>query len=183
MKIVEVPTPNKPVLTYNEAHPFTRRKPTFLTRKQQERDTKIIRQVIHAYDVEQDKEKVMDIFFSKCHLLSDPVYWELLRNVWIVSGTASNAVEFRPYFYANRRAKSWFMTPEDAAYLDALHYPVTLWRAYLYEEDGGISWTDDFQWCCKYAEVHGYRIKEAEFTREEIYAYISRRGESEFLIL
>lgn len=182
MEIEDIPRPEGKILSYNEAHSFTRRNPTFLSEKQKARDAKIVRQIIHAYDVEFDKRKVMEIFFSKCHLLSDPRYWEVLRSVWVICGEYG-ATQFRPYFYADRRAKSWFMTPEDADYLDSLEYPVTLWRAYEYEEDGGISWTDDYEWCKDYAERKGRRIKEAEFCREEIYAYISRRGESEFLIL
>ena len=168
MEIVDMPTPNKKVLTYNEAHPFTRRVPTFLTEKQKVRDSKTVRQIVHAYDIENDKQKLMDIFFSKCHLLSDPVYWEVLRSVWVTCGATENAAQFRPYFSAKRRAKSWFMTPEDAGYLDSLSFPVNLWRAYDDEEDGGVSWTNDYEWCRN---------------REDIYAYISRRGESEFIIL
>ena len=61
MEIVNIPPPKGKVLTYNEANPFTRRNPTFLTKKQQERDSKIARQIIHAYDVEEDKQKVMKI--------------------------------------------------------------------------------------------------------------------------
>lgn len=185
MEIVTIPTPKGRVLTYNEAHSFTRRNPTFLTKKQRERDCKIAKQIIQAYDVEFDKRKVMDIFFAKCHLLSDPRYWEMLRSVWTVCGSTDNANQFRKYFTANRRARSWFMTPEDSGYLDSLDYPVTLYRAYNPDTptDEGISWTDDLEWCRKYAQELGRTIKRQQFMREEIYAYISRRGESEFIIL
>ena len=56
MEVVNIPTPKGKVLAYNEANPFTRRNPTFLTKKQQERDSKIARQIIHASDVEEDKQ-------------------------------------------------------------------------------------------------------------------------------
>lgn len=183
MEIVDILTTNKKVLSYNEANPFTRRLPTFLTDKQKARDAKIVKQIAYAYDIEYNKQKLMDIFFKKCHLLSDPVYWEVLRTVWITCGTTENAIQFRPYFQSNRRAKSWFMTPEDANYLDSLNYPITLWRAYDNEVDEGISWTNDYEWCKGYAELRERKIKEDQFNREDIYAYISRRGESEFLIL
>lgn len=183
MQIVDIPTPNKKVLSYNEANPFTRRLPTFLTDKQKARDAKIVKQIIHAYDFEGDEQMLMDIFFRKCHLLSDPVYWEVLRSVWVTCGTTENAHQFKPLFLSNRRAKSWFMTPEDSDYLDSLSFPVTLWRAYEHEEDKGISWTNDYEWCKGYAELREREIKEAQFKREDIYAYISRRGENEFIIL
>lgn len=183
MEIVNMPKPKGRVLAYNEAHEFTRRVPTFLTPKQRERDSKIVKQIIHAGDVEGDMQKVKDIFFSKCHLLSDPLYWEVLRTVWVLCGKTENANEFRPMFLSNRRAKSWFMTPEDKEYLDSLDYPVTLHRAYSDEPDEGISWTNDLDWCMKYAESRGRKIKTRTFEREDIYAYISRRGESEFIIL
>lgn len=49
--------------------------------------------------------------------------------------------------------------------------------------DEGISWTDNLEWCKEYAQIKGRIIKQQQFTRNEIYAYISRRGESEFIIL
>ena len=75
------------------------------------------------------------------------------------------------------------MTPEDKEYLDSLDYPVTLHRAYSEEPDEGISWTNDLDWCMKYAEGRGRKIKTRTFERGDIYAYISRRGESEFIVL
>lgn len=184
MEIVNIPPPKGKVLTYNEAHPFIRRNPTFLTKKQQERDSKIARQIIHTYDVEEDKQKVMDIFFAKCHLLSDPRYWEMLRSVWIACGSTELASRFRPLFLSKRRAQSWFMTPEDSERLESLSFPVKLYRAYEPNvPDEGISWTDDVEWCHQYAKIKNRQVKSRFFTREEIYAYISRRGESEFIVL
>lgn len=58
--------------TYNEIHDFTHRNPTFLTQKQLERDSKIVKQIVTAHDVECDNEKMLDVFFKKCHLLSNP---------------------------------------------------------------------------------------------------------------
>lgn len=195
MNTIEAPIQSARYKTYNESHPFTRRIPSFLTEKQKQRDAKIVKKIIVAFDMEGDKEKVRDIFFSKCTLLSDPVYWEVLRSVWVVSGTTENAPSFIPYFKSNRRARSYFMTPEDAEYLESLTFPITLWRAYKdenkdedenennKEEDTGISWTNDYEWCKTYAKDRQRKIKEAQFSREQIFAYISRRGESEFIVL
>lgn len=75
------------------------------------------------------------------------------------------------------------MTLEDAETLKSLTFPIQLWRAYDNDDDKGISWTRDKEFCEIYAEQRGRRIKSAMFNREDIYAYISRRGEEEFIIL
>lgn len=183
MEIVNIPRPKGPVLSYNEAHDFTRRIPTFLTEKQKIRDAKIIAQIIRAGDVENDKDKVFRIFLNHRRLLSDPRYWEVLRTVWVLCGSVDNLKLFKALFNSNRRAKSWFMTPEDSKYLESLQFPVTLYRAYTTDEDNGISWTDDKEWCEEYARNFGRKIKTKTFERKDIYAYISRRGENEYLIL
>lgn len=81
--------------TYNEIHDFTHRIPSFLSKKQLERDSKIAKQIVVAHDVEGDPEKMVDIFFKKCHLLSNPRYWELMRTVWCSGGNHSNVDKFR----------------------------------------------------------------------------------------
>ena len=183
MEEISLLRPKVRVLSYNEAHEFTRRVPTFLTKRQKERDSKIAKQIAYAYDVEENPDKVKEIFFTKSHLLSDPLFWEILRSVWVVCGTTENAKEFRPFFLSKRRAKSWFMTLEDKAFLDSLEFPITLHRAYSKEPDDGISWTNNLDWCMKYAKDRGRKIKTRTFEREDLYAYISRRGESEFIVL
>lgn len=184
MKIVPPPsTKGKRVFTYNETHEFTRRVPTYLTDKQRTRDSRILKQIAVAHDIDNDLEKVLDIFFSKCRLLSNPTYWEVLRTVWIAAGSTENAQRFKPYFLSSRGARSWFMTVEDAESLKNMEFPMTLWRAYDNEEDSGISWTRDKEWCEHYAQSRGRKIKNRTFQREEIYAYISRRGEDEFIVL
>lgn len=81
--------------TYNEIHDFTHRIPSFLTQKQLEKDSKIVRQIIVAHDVECDNDKMLDIFFKKCHLLSNPRFWEVMRTVWCAAGNYSNVDKFK----------------------------------------------------------------------------------------
>lgn len=184
MKAVPPPSiKDKRMLTYNEAHEYTRRVPTYLTEKQRARDSKIVKQIVTACDEENDLQKVLCIFFSKCKLLSNPAYWEVLRTVWVAAGSTDNAQRFRPYFLSNRGARSWFMTPEDTEVFNTLEYPIRLYRAYDNEDDEGISWTRDKEWCEDYAKSRGRKIKSRLFDKDEIYAYISRRGEEEFIIL
>lgn len=177
------PIPGKYAVTYNEAHEYTRRVPTYITPKQRERDSKIVMQIARAHDIEHNPQKVLDIFFAKARLLSNPTYWEVLRTVWIAAGSTQLVPKFLPYFRSHRGARSWFMTVEDTKALEEMDFPMTLWRAAVGKDDGGISWTRDLEWCKQYAQSKGREIIEKQFNREDIFAYISRRGEEEFIIL
>lgn len=170
--------------TYNEIHDFTHRIPSYLSKKQLERDSKIVKQIIVAADVDEDPEKVVDIFFRKCHLLSNPRYWEVMRSVWVTGGNHTNVEKFKQLMKSDRPAKSWFMTKEDAEALEKFNFPILLYRAYdAAHTDNGISWTSNFEWVMNRAVVHKLTVKQRVFNRNEIFAYISRRGEDEFIIL
>lgn len=183
---------NEKSLAYNAHSDFTRRLPAY-TPKVQARVEKIVRQLVNAWDVEGDADKVKDIYFRKAHLLPNPSYWEILRTVWVAAGKTENSKEFLPYFKSTRPSKSWFMTVEDAAALEAMKFPLTVWRAYdpCYDTpegiaaggDPGLSWTLDKEWCKGYAAGKGRVIKERQVERKDIFAYISRRGEEEIIIL
>lgn len=167
---------------YNEQHEFTRRIPA-LKPKQAARDGRIAMQIARAIDEDNDTEKAMGIFFHKCRLLSNPHYWELLRTVWVMCGSTENADEFRPYLKSSRPCKGWFMTKEDAEALDAMQFPLTVYRAYDDEADRGISWTLDKEWCEGYARAKGRKVKSRTVERSDIFAYVTRRGEEEIMIL
>ena len=170
--------------TYNEIHDFTHRLPSYLSKKQLERDSKIVKQIVAAHDVDCDNEKMVDIFFNKCHLLSNPRFWEVMRTVWCAAGNHSNVDRFRQLMSSSRPAKSWFMTVEDKVTFDSFTYPILLYRAYdAKHKDYGISWTSNYEWAIQHAVNHGLTIKKQVFRKEEIFAYISRRGEDEFIIL
>lgn len=169
-------------LAINKHSDFTRRVPAYPP-KVQARVDKIARQLIHAGDVEGDYEKVKDIFFRKASLLPNPTYWELLRTVWVAAGKTENVHEFLPFFKSSRPSRSWFMTVEDAAALEAMQFPLTVYRAYEKEPDNGISWTLNKEWCEGYAAKKGRKVKSRMVEREDIFAYVSRRGEEEIIIL
>lgn len=169
----------------NEQSDFTRRLPTFLTERQRMRDAKIVQRLIRICDDEKDYRKGIDYFKEKMRLMSDPLYWEALRTIWVLCGSTETANEFRPMMKSKRRCRNWFMTPEDKASLDEMQFPLTVWRAYdpTLDPDPGLSWTTDRKWCEEYAAKKGRAVKERTVTREEVFAYISRRGESEIIIL
>lgn len=169
-------------LAYNKHSDFTRRIPS-LSPKAQQRVEKVVMQLVHAHDVEGDCEKVKDIFFRKARLLPNPSYWEILRTVWVTAGKTDNVHEFLPFFKSGRPCKSWFMTVEDARTLDEMTFPIAVYRAYDNEPDNGISWTTNEEWCKGYAQSKGRKVKKRLVNREDVFAYISRRGEDEIIIL
>ena len=188
----------------NSSTDFTRRIPTGLSDRQMERDAKITMQLVRIQqEGRQDAaERMIDLFRSKARLLSNPRYWELMRTVWVAAGSTETAPVFRTLMRSARPCRSWFMTPEDAADLDRMDYPLTVWRAFdmkyidvlpkttcpgdivaLPDTDPGISWTIDREWCMRYARLKGRVVKERQVQRSDIFAYVTRRGESEMIIL
>ena len=177
-----VPTYNQRSAIPNERTDYTRRIPTGLSDKQLDRDRKIAMQLVKAFDTEDDM-RVINLFRSKAHLLSNPRYWELMRSVWIGCGSTETSEIFRRLMRSGRPCRSWFMTPEDAKALDAMDFPVTVYRAYGNVDDPGISWTLDKAWCEDYAKRKSRKVKSRQVSRNEIFAYVTRRGEEEIIIL
>ena len=193
--MIEIPkysigTYNPNALEENRRTDFTRRIPTGLSDKQMARDSKIAMQILRAAEGGTDggaEQRVLDLFFRKAKLLSNPRYWELMRTVWIAAGSTETAQQFRTLMKSDRPCRSWFMTPEDAEALDKMEFPITVWRAYdaiRYPMiDPGISWTLDREWCEGYAKSKGRIVKQREVYRNEIFAYVTRRSEEEIIIL
>lgn len=195
----------------NRRTDFTRRIPTGLSEKQMARDSKIAMQLIRIDQEGGDRaaEKMLDLFFRKAKLLSNPRYWELMRTVWVAAGSTETAQLFRTMMKSARPCRKWFMTPEDSDALDKMQFPVTVYRAYdisyaridptsweqwmqnthpgdivdVEDADPGISWTLDYDWCLDYARKKYRIIKQRQVYRNDIFAYVTRRGEEEIIIL
>ena len=167
-------------LAVNQRTDFTRRIPTGLSDKQMARDSKIIMQLLRTED---NPKQMLETFVHKARLLSNPRYWEVMRTVWVYAGSTETAPMFRSMMKSSRPCKGWFMTPEDAESLDKMSFPLTVYRAYDGEPDQGISWTLDEEWCRGYAAAKGRQVKSRKIERNEVFAYISRRGEEEIILL
>lgn len=170
------------ILSPNTMTDFTRRIPS-LPKKQAARDSRIALAIVKAYDVEHDNEKVKRLFFHNAKFLSNPRYWEIMRTVWIAVGSTENAKEFVPFMRSDRPSKKWFMTPEDSAELEGMSFPIRVYRAFDNDEDPGISWSVDKSFVERYASVKNRKIKSRLVKREDVFAYITRRGESEIIII
>ena len=160
---------------------FTRRIPA-VAKKYHERAYKMVTKLHQAWDLEKDAEKVKRIFFKDAKLLSNPHYWEILRTIWVIAGNSDNVKEFLPFFTSKRPCKSWFMTPEDENTLNNIKFPLTVYRAYRTEPDQGISWSSDLEFVKRFAGK-SRKIKKRSINRQDVFAYISRRHEHEFIIL
>lgn len=168
---------------YNETVPMTRRYPD-LPRKQLERDSKIAKKMIRAYDVEQDAQKVLDLWRKYHSLLSNPRYWELLKTVWVAVGHTDVAPEFRRYMQSIRPCRNYFMTPEEHEALRRFAFPLNVYRACTQKDDGGISWTTNIKVAIEFASrLEHAKIISRCVERNEVFAYINRRGEDEIIIL
>lgn len=168
---------------YNETVPMTRRYPD-LPHKQLERDSKIAGKIIRAYDAERDLEKVLDLWRKYHPLLSNPRYWELLKTVWIAVGNTAVADEFRRYMQSSRPCRNYFMTPEEHEALRRMDFPMNVYRACSDKKDGGISWTTNIEVAIEFASrLKTPKILGRKVERNEVFAYINRRGEDEIIIL
>lgn len=186
---------------------FTRRLPTFRTKKQEQRDARIVGQLIKIWDEQHDCNGLIRYFMSHCAFLTNPIYWETLRTVWVAAGSTETAPLFRPLMQSKRKAQSWFMTVEDKTAFDKMPDMLQLYRAVdrrymiddkdvvvfnpgmkpldktVTEPDPGISWTLDKDWCMEYATVHDRIVKGRMIEKSKCFAYISRRKEEEIIIL
>ncbi|AVR47230.1 hypothetical protein C7S20_19325 [Christiangramia fulva] len=167
----------------NEMVPMTRRYPD-LKDKVKKRDNKISIQLIRAWDVERDAEKVLKIFLQNIDKLSSYRYWELLRSVWIICGTVENAQFFSSLMKSNKPNRHYFSTPEEHEFLRSLPDQMDVYRACNSPQDGGISWTLDYDYACKYAkDFQKNMVLNNKINKSEVFAYINRNNESEILIL
>lgn len=167
----------------NEMVPMTRRYPD-LKDKVKKRDNKISIQLIRAWDVERDAEKVLKIFLQNINKLSSYRYWELLRSVWIICGTVENSGMFKLLMNSKNPNKHYFSTPEEHEHLRQMPDEFTVYRACNDYNDGGLSWTTSLKYALKYREDFNKRfIDERRINKNHVFAYINRNNESEILIL
>lgn len=167
----------------NVSIPMTRRYPK-LSSKVLRRDAEIAKRIISAWDTYNDSDKVLEIFLKEKNNLSDERYWELMRTVWIISGSVLNAQIFRSLMLSKRKEKYYFSTPEEAAQLREYFEPFSVYRATNDENDGGISWTTSLEYAEWYKSKYNKKIIMLRtVTKNEVFAFIDRNNESEMIIL
>jgi len=172
----------KPLAT-NETVVMTRHYPK-LARKVLERDSKIAKKIIQAWDNEHDEEKLLSIFIKEKKNLSDERYWELLRIVWIITGGLVNVDLFRSLMRSKRPNRYYFSTPEETKKLRELQDVFIVFRACNSNDDDGISWTTSRTYAEQYKDLFNKEMILSRWvSKDEVFAYIDRNLESEIIIL
>lgn len=167
----------------NLQNSMTRRYPQ-LSKKVLMRDSKIAAKIILAWDLEQDEEKVLNIYLKEQGNLSDERYWELMRTVWILCGTVENADTFRKLMQSKRRQRHYFSTPEEAKKFREMPDSFEAYRATSDRADKGLSWTISKEYAMYYKETFNKSlILTGEFYKKDVFAYIERNNEYEIIIL
>lgn len=170
------------MLKNNEKVEMSRRYPD-LPHKVLRRDSEIVKRIISAWDIENDSEKVLSIYLKENKNLSDERYWELLRTVWIISGSVSNVDIFKKLMTSSRKEKYYFSTPEDAKKLREMPDIIEVYRAANNENDG-ISWTTSLEYAQWYKEAYQKSMIISRLAhKNEVFAYIQRNLEFEIIIL
>jgi len=167
----------------NTTIPATRRPYPALSKKQLIKDSNIVKEMTYLFDVLNEKDKAVDVFFENKHRLSDPCFWEMLRTMWIANGKRENLLMFRQLFQSKRPFKRFLMTIEEEAAFKALLDPVVAFRAPAKVGDVGISWTLSMEFADRYAKSTGRDVIERAFPKSRITAYFNRRGEQEVIVL
>jgi hypothetical protein len=169
-------------MSNNESFKITRRYPD-LKRKVLLRDSEISQRLTKAWDIENNGDKVLEIFLKEAKNLSDERYWELLRTVWIICGGVSRLNIFMSLFSSKRKQRYYFSTPEEQRRLRELPERFEVYRA-TNTGDEGISWTLSMDYAEQFKkEFDKETIITRIVKRQEVFALIERNMEEEIIIL
>lgn len=148
------------------------------------RDSKIAKQIALAWDFEKNQEKVFKLFVKNSQKLSSQRYWELLRTVWIVSGSIENVGMFILLMKSNKKNRYCFSTPEESEILREMPDEFDVYRACNDKKDNGISWTYKIEYAQWYKEAFSKKmIVTKKVNKQEVFALINRNKEYEILVL
>lgn len=161
---------------------MTRRYPD-LPQKVLKRDSEIARRLIHIWDEKRDGVLLLNFFLDNMKNLSDQRYWEVLRTVWVLTGSNDNADLFRRLFTSSRKHRYFFSSPEDAKALRDMPDEIVVFRAGS-DNDKGLSWTTSEQYAIQYKDAFfKEKIIQKTVNKKDVFAFIQRNKESEIIIL
>lgn len=167
----------------NNTIPMTRRYPD-LKEKVLKRDSKIIKRIIAAWDIDKDGDKVLRLFVENKDKLSDERYWEVLRTVWVICGSLDNVDTFRKMFNSKRKNQYYFSTPEEQKRVRDMDDILTVYRACNEENDNGVSWTLSKDYAELYRkDFDKEMVVSKSVNKSEIFALVERNNEEEIIIL
>jgi len=130
----------------------------------------------------------LDAFMEIQDELTDDEFWSLLADIWTDS---ENIPEMRDYWdellASPRPGRLSMMRDDERIEYDSLPDIVTIYQGHTEERDDGWSWTTDpniASWFAdRFAKIEGSTpyVTTAKVKKDEIHAFLTRRGESEVL--
>lgn len=153
----------------------------------QEREDKIVAEDWEGYVWMHEKPYRLEAFCDIMRKLKSKQYWEILGEVWINSENIwQNKQRWFKLLSSKAFDRQYFMSKEDAKFLEKLPNTVTVYRGFVPEQNhDGFSYTlskNKAIWFSNRFNKKG-KVLTRTVKREEIFAYMSGRGEQEVIIL
>lgn len=137
-----------------------------------------------------------EIFLSISRLLKGQLYWETLRDVWIMANHFhSYKIDMRIAFMVNEPGRESLMEKREREYLKNLPNKIKIYRAMPITEgrEGyGLSWTLDKKVADFYRDTYGrsgkaaekkMKIKQLTIDKSRVIAFFDSRGEKEIIYI
>lgn len=125
------------------------------------------------------KDKRLDYFDEIKELLSDDLYWTVLRALWIDHGTCSE--RWRNLMFADRKRHHKIMKSSDRQALNKFPKFIKVYRACNSKDllENCFNWTLSYEVAARFKKE---RIYSRLINKKEVYAYFNSRKEQEVII-
>lgn len=132
----------------------------------------------------------IDAFEDIMGSMTDEEYWSHLSDIWVDSENIGAQPErWKELLMSNRGSREFFMRDDERAELAKLPDKFTVYRGYSENdpEEFGMSWSTDplvAEWFARRFARNNDKIimEELEVAKDEVFAYVTRRGEDEIIL-
>jgi len=132
----------------------------------------------------------IDAFEDVMDELTDQEYWSRLSDIWVDSeNIGAQPDRWRNLLLSDRGSRESFMTEDERAEFAALQPRFTVYRGYSEndQEEFGMSWSTDAgvaEWFARRFAREDEKIfmEEMEVSKDDVFAYLTRRGEEEIIL-
>jgi len=132
----------------------------------------------------------IDAFEDVMDEMTDQEYWSRLSNIWVDSeNIGAQPDRWRDLLMSERGSRESFMNENERAELAKLPQKFTVYRGYSEndQEEFGMSWSTDAgvaEWFARRFARENEKIimEEMEVSKDDVLAYLTRRGEEEIIL-
>jgi DNA-binding CsgD family transcriptional regulator/ADP-ribose pyrophosphatase YjhB (NUDIX family)/predicted ABC-type ATPase len=132
----------------------------------------------------------IDAFEEVMDEMTDEQYWENLSSIWVDSESIGMEAErWKGLLQSNRGSRESFMNADEREEFATLPERFTVYRGYSRgdNEELGMSWSTDrnvAEWFARRFsnDRRDIIVEELEVSKDEVFAYITRRGEAEIIL-